>query len=98
MGGGGWPRLAGTIADLSPFLCVVPMMPKTSSVLPHSAPCSPFEVAHFHPQNNGPMMPCLDHVWFSDKAHFLLSGYVNSKNNVYWGTAPPQDVLQRPLH
>ena len=26
------------------------------------------------------------HVWFSDEAHFLLSGHVNSKNNVYWGT------------
>ena len=37
----------------------------------------------------------LDHVWFSDEAHFLLSGYVNSKNNVYWGIAPPEDVLQR---
>ena len=46
----GWPRLAGTTVDLDPFLCVVPMMPKTSSVLPRSAPCSPFEVAHFHPQ------------------------------------------------
>ena len=46
----GWPRLAGTTVDLDPFLCVVPMMPKTSSVLPHSAPCSPFDVAHFHPQ------------------------------------------------
>ena len=31
----------------------------------------------------------LDHVWFSDEAHFLLSGHVNSKINVYWGTAPP---------
>ena len=40
----------------------------------------------------------LDYVWFSDEAHFLLSGHVNSTNNVYWGTAPPQDVLQRPLH
>jgi hypothetical protein len=36
----------------------------------------------------------LDHVWLSDKAHFLLSGHVNSKNNVYWDTAPPEDVLQ----
>ena len=25
----------------------------------------------------------LDHVWFSDEAYFLLSGHVNSKNNVY---------------
>ena len=40
----------------------------------------------------------LDHVWFSDEAHFLLSGHVNSKNNVYWGTAPLEEVLQRPLH
>ena len=40
----------------------------------------------------------LDHVWFSDEAHFLLSGHVNSKNNVYWGTEPPEEVLQRPLH
>ena len=39
----------------------------------------------------------LDHVWFSGEVHFLLSGYVNSKNNVYWGTAPPEEVLQRPL-
>ena len=27
----------------------------------------------------------LDHVWFSDKADFLLSQHVNSKNNVYRG-------------
>jgi len=25
----------------------------------------------------------LDNVWFSDKAHFLLSGQVNSKNNIF---------------
>ena len=40
----------------------------------------------------------LDHVWSSDEARFLLSGHVNSKNNVYWGTAPLEEVLQRPLH
>ena len=40
----------------------------------------------------------LDHVWFSDEAHFLLSGHVNSKNNVYCGTTPPEEVLQRLLH
>ena len=44
------------------------------------------------------MMPCFDHVWFSDEANFPLSGHVNSKNNVYWGTTPAQDVLQRPVH
>ena len=40
----------------------------------------------------------LDDVWFSDEAHFLLSGHVNSKNNIFWGSAPPQHSLQRPLH
>ena len=40
----------------------------------------------------------LDHVWFSDEAHFLMSGHVNSKSNVYWGTAPPKEVLQRQLN
>jgi len=40
----------------------------------------------------------LDDVWFSDEAHFLLSEYVNSKNNIIWGTTPTEDCLQRPLH
>ena len=40
----------------------------------------------------------VDKVWFSDEPHFYLDGYVNSKNNIFWGTAPPQEVLQRPLH
>ena len=31
-------------------------------------------------------------------AHFLLSRHVNSKNNVFWGSTPPQHCLQRPLH
>ena len=37
-------------------------------------------------------------VWFSDEAHFTLTGHVNSKNNVYWGSERPNEVLQRPLH
>ena len=40
----------------------------------------------------------LDNVWFSDEAHFLLSGQVNSKNNIFWDSAPPEHCLQRPLH
>ena len=40
----------------------------------------------------------LDDLWFSDEAHFLLSGCVNSKNNVYWGNAKPDFCMQRPLH
>jgi len=37
-------------------------------------------------------------VWFSDEAHFLLSGHVNSRNNIFWDSTPPEDCLQRPLH
>ena len=40
----------------------------------------------------------LDNVWFSDEAHFLLPGHVNSKNNIFWGSTPPEHSLQRPLH
>ena len=40
----------------------------------------------------------LDNVWFSEEAHFLLSGNVNSKNNIFWGSTPPEHCLQRPLH
>ena len=40
----------------------------------------------------------LDNVWFSDEAYFLLSGHVNSKNNIFWGSTPPEHCLQRPLH
>ena len=34
----------------------------------------------------------------SIEAHFLLSGHVNSKNNIFWGSTPPEHCLQRPLH
>ena len=40
----------------------------------------------------------LDHLWFSHEERFLLSGHANSKNNVYWGTVMPEDLIQRPLH
>ena len=40
----------------------------------------------------------LNDVWFSDEAHFLLSGHVNSKNNIFWGSAPPDYCLEKPLH
>ena len=26
------------------------------------------------------------------------TGHVNSKNNIFWGTTPPEGCLQRPLH
>ena len=39
----------------------------------------------------------MDNVWFSDEAHFLLSGHVNSQNNIFSGSSPPEHFLQRPL-
>jgi len=41
---------------------------------------------------------CLDNVWCSDEAHFLLPGHMNSKNYIFWGITPPEHCLQRPLH
>ena len=40
----------------------------------------------------------LDNLWFSDEAHFLLSGNVNSKNNIFGGSTRPEHCLQRSLH
>ena len=40
----------------------------------------------------------LDNLWFSDEAHFLFSGYVNSKNNIFWSLIPPEGCLQLSLH
>ena len=40
----------------------------------------------------------LDEVWFSDKAHFCLSGQINSKNYVFSGSEVPDKVPERPLH
>ena len=40
----------------------------------------------------------LTDIWFLDETQFYLSGHVSWKNNVYWGSDPPDMVLQRPLH
>ena len=40
----------------------------------------------------------LDNLWFSDEANFLFSGYVNTKNNTFWVSIPPEGCLQLPLH
>lgn len=39
-----------------------------------------------------------DRLWFSDEAHFWLSGHVNSRNAVHWGSKVPDKVLTKPLH
>jgi hypothetical protein len=37
-------------------------------------------------------------TFFTDEANFNLSGYVNSKNNRYWGSEYPHVVIQLPLY
>ena len=36
----------------------------------------------------------LDNVWFSDEAHFLLPGQMNSKNNIFLGSIPLSTVCK----
>jgi len=36
----------------------------------------------------------LDNVWFSDMAHFLLSGHMNSKKNIFWGSTALSTVCK----
>lgn len=40
----------------------------------------------------------LHSVWFTDEAHFHLDGRINTRNNRFWGTEPPDMVEERPLH
>ena len=40
----------------------------------------------------------LENVWFTDEAHFWLSGQVNSHNAVHWGRNRPDEVMHKPLH
>lgn len=40
----------------------------------------------------------IDHVFFSDEAHFNLSGYVNKQNCRFWATENPQNIHEDPLH
>ena len=37
-------------------------------------------------------------VWFSDEAHFYLSGTVNSRNYVHWASERPDEGIERNLH
>ena len=37
-------------------------------------------------------------IWFTDKAHFRLSGYVNKQNYRIWGSEPPFVTTQVPQH
>ena len=37
-------------------------------------------------------------VWFSDEAHFYLSGAVNSQNYVHWASERPDEGIERNLY
>lgn len=39
----------------------------------------------------------LNHVWFSDEAHFHLNGAVNNHNNVFWGQTSPDEISEKRL-
>ena len=46
-------------------------------------------------ENNESFLP---YLFISGEAHFHLDGHVNSKNNNNWGTEPPNEVVEKPLH
>ena len=39
----------------------------------------------------------LNHIWFSDEAHFHLNGAVNNHNNVFWGEEKPEEIGEKRL-
>ena len=54
-------------------------------------------MCHWFCDKNDTVPDFLDNIWFSEEAHFLLSGNVNSKSIVFWGTILSEHCLQRPL-
>jgi len=40
----------------------------------------------------------LDYTWFSDKAWFHLTGYINSQNSRIWASENPNAIHEEPLH
>ena len=37
----------------------------------------------------------IKNVWFSDEAHFHLNGAINSHNNIFWGSEPPEETTDK---
>ena len=40
----------------------------------------------------------LNHIWFSDEAHFYLNGAVNNHNEVFWGESRLEEISEKHLH
>ena len=40
----------------------------------------------------------LSKIWFSDEAHFYLSGHVNNQNYRFWGCKNTHMIVEKPLH
>ena len=36
-------------------------------------------------------------IWFTDEAHFHLNGAVNNHNNIFWGSSPPEEIVEKQL-
>ena len=39
----------------------------------------------------------LNNIWFSEEAHFHLSGHVNKQNMRFWGSENPHEIVEKPL-
>lgn len=47
--------------------------------------------------NNEQQEDVLNNIWFSDEAHFYLSGYCNKQNQRHWALENPHELLESPL-
>ena len=36
----------------------------------------------------------INHIWFSDEAHFHLNSAVNIHNNIFWGSDLPEEITE----
>ena len=39
----------------------------------------------------------LNHIWFSNEAHFYLNGVVNNHKNMFWGESIPKEISEKHL-
>ena len=39
----------------------------------------------------------INHIWFSDEAHFHLNSAINNHNNIFWRSDLPEEITERQL-